>query len=95
MKCVYTALQAALVAVASAAVTDNSAADKCPGYKASNVKTSHNGLTADLKLAGKACNAFGDDLENLKLVVSYDTGTSITTPPSPVILFPAHKRHRH
>ncbi|KAM3431100.1 hypothetical protein MY4824_007301 [Beauveria thailandica] len=66
-------LQATSAAVASAAVADNSAADKCPGYKAANVQTSAHGLTADLKLAGKACNAFGNDLEHLKLVVSYDT----------------------
>ncbi|KAJ6780753.1 hypothetical protein PWT90_04628 [Aphanocladium album] len=74
MKGVFAVLQATLVAVASAAtVADNSAADRCPGYKASNVKTSAHGLTADLKLAGKACNAFSNDLEHLKLVVSYDT----------------------
>ncbi len=48
---------------------------KCPGYKASNVQTTANGLTADLSLAGQACNAYGDDLRNLKLTVSYETGT--------------------
>lgn len=47
---------------------------KCPGYKASNVKTSANGLTAELKLAGKACNAYGTDLDNLVLEVTYETG---------------------
>ena len=47
---------------------------KCPGYKATNVKTSTNGLTADLKLAGKACNAYGTDLDNLVLEVTYETG---------------------
>ncbi|KAK3402724.1 glycosyl hydrolases family 31-domain-containing protein [Sordaria brevicollis] len=45
----------------------------CPGYKASNVKTSANGLTAELKLAGKACNAYGTDLDNLVLEVTYET----------------------
>ncbi|KAJ3474457.1 hypothetical protein NLG97_g9837 [Lecanicillium saksenae] len=75
MRAVLAVLQATLVAVASAAtVADNSAADKCPGYEASNVQTSAHGLTADLKLAGNACNAFSNDLEHLKLVVSYDTG---------------------
>lgn len=74
MKGLFAVLQATLIAVASAAVADNSAADKCPGYKASNVKTSAHSLTADLKLAGKACNAFSKDVERLKLVVSYDTG---------------------
>ena len=47
---------------------------QCPGYKASNVK--HDGaiLTADLTLAGPACNAYGIDIENLSLEVTYDTG---------------------
>ena len=48
----------------------------CPGYKATNVKTSANGLTADLTLAGTACNVYGDDLKDLQLSVSYDTGRS-------------------
>jgi len=46
----------------------------CPGYKASNVKTSGSGLTADLNLAGKPCNVYGDDLKNLRLDVTYETG---------------------
>ncbi|KAL1867940.1 hypothetical protein VTK73DRAFT_3905 [Phialemonium thermophilum] len=45
----------------------------CPGYKASNVKTSATGLTADLSLAGSACNIYGTDLKNLKLEVTYET----------------------
>ncbi|XWW93518.1 hypothetical protein V2A60_001451 [Cordyceps javanica] len=73
MRGLFAVLQATLAAVASAAATDNSAADKCPGYKAINVKTSDHGLTADLKLAGKACNVFSNDIEHLKLVVTYDT----------------------
>ncbi len=48
----------------------------CPGYKASNVKTTSSGLTADLTLAGKACNAYGNDLTQLKLEVTYETGRS-------------------
>ncbi|KAK0616116.1 glycosyl hydrolases family 31-domain-containing protein [Bombardia bombarda] len=51
---------------------------KCPGYKASNVKTTSTGLTADLTLAGAACNVYGTDLKNLVLQVSYDTGKSPT-----------------
>jgi hypothetical protein len=46
----------------------------CPGYKASNVKTSSTSLTADLKLAGPACNVYGTDLDNLVLEVTYETG---------------------
>ncbi|KOS19918.1 putative alpha/beta-glucosidase [Escovopsis weberi] len=45
---------------------------KCPGYKASNVKTSTIGLTADLTLAGAACNAYGQDLKDLTLEVTYE-----------------------
>ena len=48
--------------------------DSCPGYTASNVKTSYNGLSADLKLAGAACNTYGKDLQNLRLEVTYETG---------------------
>lgn len=46
----------------------------CPGYKASNVKQSASGVTADLTLGGKACDVFGDDLKDLTLEVTYDTG---------------------
>ncbi|KAK9446292.1 uncharacterized protein VB005_00137 [Metarhizium brunneum] len=46
---------------------------KCPGYTASNVKTSGSGLTAHLTLAGKACDAYGDDLKQLVLQVTYET----------------------
>lgn len=46
----------------------------CPGYSASNVRQSSNGLTADLTLAGEACNVFGTDLPNLTLTVEYQSG---------------------
>lgn len=46
----------------------------CPGYKASNVKTTSSSLTADLSLAGKACNVYGTDLTDLTLSVVYETG---------------------
>ena len=45
----------------------------CPGYVASNVETFGRGLKADLSLAGKACNAYGDDLEEVTLEVTYET----------------------
>lgn len=48
--------------------------ESCPGYIASNVAKTSNGLTADLKLAGPACNTYGQDLDNLKLFVLYETG---------------------
>ena len=48
--------------------------DDCPGYKASNVDRGDYYLTADLTLAGEACNVYGDDLQDLKLLVEYQTG---------------------
>jgi alpha-glucosidase len=54
----------------------------CPGHKASNVQTTASGLTADLSLAGSACNAYGTDLNDLVLQVSYDNGQfPIPSPP--------------
>jgi len=47
--------------------------DACPGYHATNVKTNGGELTADLILAGSACNIFGEDLERLSLSVVYET----------------------
>ena len=48
--------------------------DDCPGYTATNVVQSASGLTADLNLAGPACNVYGYDLGELKLLVEYQTG---------------------
>jgi len=45
---------------------------QCPGYKASNVVQASNTLTADLNLAGPACNVYGTDLTDLKLFVQYE-----------------------
>jgi alpha-glucosidase len=49
-------------------------ADSCPGYKASNVQRSDNSLTADLTLAGTACNTYGKDLQDLKFSAQWQTG---------------------
>jgi alpha-glucosidase len=46
----------------------------CPGYKASNVRQTANAVTADLNLAGPACNIYGTDLRNLTLTVEYQSG---------------------
>jgi hypothetical protein len=45
----------------------------CPGYRASNVQQTANGLTANLNLAGAACNLYGTDLRNLTLTVEYQS----------------------
>ena len=54
---------------------DPSVLDACPGYEATDVKTTANGITAGLVLAGKSCNVFGEDVERLSLEVTYETGT--------------------
>ncbi|KAI0179275.1 glycoside hydrolase family 31 protein [Hypoxylon sp. FL1284] len=70
------------VAVSAAAVTRRDYASDdpltaCPGYTASNVVTTASGLTADLTLAGDACNVYGTDLQDLTLEVSYETETRL------------------
>ncbi|EME39908.1 glycoside hydrolase family 31 protein [Dothistroma septosporum NZE10] len=57
-------------------VVDKAAPDSqvlCPGYKASNIKESDNGVTADLTLAGPACNTYGNDIKDLLLSVQYQS----------------------
>lgn len=46
----------------------------CPGYTASNVVTTDSTLTADLTLAGTACNVYSEDLQDLKLLVEQQNG---------------------
>ncbi|KAJ5578705.1 Glycoside hydrolase family 31 [Penicillium hispanicum] len=50
--------------------SDNS---ECPGYKASNIQEHDFSLTADLTLDGDPCNSYGLDLQDLKLLVEYQT----------------------
>ncbi|KAI0757718.1 glycosyl hydrolases family 31-domain-containing protein [Daedaleopsis nitida] len=45
----------------------------CPGYILSSLSETKNGLTAQLSMAGQACNAFGHDIVNLTLEVTYET----------------------
>lgn len=54
-------------------------ADQCPGYNAVNIDEHDNTLTADLVLANDACNLYGDDLVDLKLLVEYQTGQYTST----------------
>ncbi|GAP87195.2 putative glycoside hydrolase family 31 protein [Rosellinia necatrix] len=51
--------------------------DDCPGYTASNVVESDGRLTADLSLAGTACNIYSTDLTALKLLVEYQTNSRL------------------
>ena len=41
----------------------------------SNLKETRTGLVAQLNLAGPACDAFGKDVNNLTLEVTYETNT--------------------
>lgn len=70
-----------LVSVASTSTSRDYPSDDalaaCPGYEVSNVKSTTTVLTADLTLAGPACNAYGDDLKDLTLEVTYETGTRL------------------
>lgn len=52
----------------------NPSLNDCPGYSASNVVDSGSSVTADLSLAGTACNIYGEDLKDLRLQVEYETG---------------------
>lgn len=49
----------------------------CPGYAASNIQTTSTTITAHLTLAGTPCNAYGDDLHDLILDVTYETDTRL------------------
>lgn len=49
----------------------------CPGYTLSGVTKTSNSINAALKLAGPACNANGNDLDNLRLLVEYQTGKEL------------------
>jgi len=60
--------------LSSAIVPRQGSSDTCPGYAASNVVDGGSKLTADLTLAGPACNLYGQDLVDLRLEVEYQTG---------------------
>ena len=51
--------------------------DVCPGYKAYNVHNSRSGFTADLDLAGKPCNVYGNDVHHLALSVEFQAGDRV------------------
>ncbi|KUJ18315.1 glycoside hydrolase family 31 protein [Mollisia scopiformis] len=69
------------VTVVSAAILPRAETDdplaSCPGYEASNVKTTASSLTVELGLAGTACNVYGTDLTSLTLEVVYETDDRI------------------
>jgi hypothetical protein len=48
-------------------------AAQCPGYRATNIVQGDSYLTADLLLMGN-CSSHSKDVENLRLLVEYQTG---------------------
>lgn len=71
-------------------VYDTSAPDpqQCPGYKASNVAETSGGFTADLTIAGANCQAFGNDIADLTLVVQYQTQSRLNVKIYPKYIAP-------
>ena len=56
-------LLAALPAAANQLVKrQSSSLENCPGYAASNVQNEGGRVTADLALAGAACNVYGNEI---------------------------------
>ncbi|KAH7923369.1 glycoside hydrolase family 31 protein [Leucogyrophana mollusca] len=49
----------------------------CPGYTLEALTESNTGLSAQLNLAGPACNAFGMDIANLTIDVVYESQTRV------------------
>ncbi|KAG1898688.1 glycoside hydrolase family 31 protein [Suillus fuscotomentosus] len=49
----------------------------CPGYILGSLHESDIGLTAQLTLAGPACNAFGQDISNLTIEVIYQSQSTL------------------
>ncbi|KAK7677820.1 hypothetical protein QCA50_019132 [Cerrena zonata] len=47
----------------------------CPGYTLTGLKETETSLSAELTFAGPACNAFGRDISNLTLEVTYESTT--------------------
>lgn len=73
-------IEATLGATLLPNIYDPSAPDvqsKCPGYMASKVKMSSTGLTAQLDLAGTACDVYGIDVHRLNLTVEYQTDSRL------------------
>jgi hypothetical protein len=54
-------------------------AAQCPGYRATNIVQGDSYLTADLLLIGN-CSSHSKDIENLRLLVEYQTGKTNQSP---------------
>ncbi|KAH4392436.1 alpha-glucosidase [Parastagonospora nodorum] len=67
------------------------AQELCPGYKAVNVVTSDNTFTADLSLAGTACNVYGNDISDLVLEVQYQNAAQVNVKIYPKYIAPSNR----
>lgn len=65
----------------------------CPGYIASDVEHNQFGFTATLSLAGKACNAYGTDIETLNLEVAYQAQDRLNVNIQPANISPSNQSH--
>lgn len=70
--------------------TAPNAQDVCPGYKASNLENTASGFTADLTLAGPACNVYGNDIADLALTVEYQTKNRLSVKILPKYIVPSN-----
>jgi hypothetical protein len=50
--------------------------DDCKGYRVAKVHKTKSSIEADLHLIGKGCAAYGPDIENLTLLVEFQTRES-------------------
>lgn len=64
----------AITPTTSPSVTDLTS---CPGYSLKDVVQTASSLTATLQLAGEPCNVYGLDIDELRLLVEYQTGEAI------------------
>ncbi|KAH9475774.1 Alpha-glucosidase [Psilocybe cubensis] len=58
-------------------ITHSLDVSSCPGYQLHSLKQTNTGLTAKLGLNGKACNAFGTDVADLTIQVTYETNSRL------------------
>ncbi|KAF2645172.1 hypothetical protein P280DRAFT_391630 [Massarina eburnea CBS 473.64] len=63
----------------------------CAGYKASNVVTNNASITADLTLAGAACDVYGNDILDLLLEVEYQNATRLNVKVYPKYIVPSNR----
>jgi len=65
--------------------------DICPGYRASGLQTTANGFTANLNIAGPACNVYGNDIANLTLSVEYQAADRVNIQIQPRYIGPENE----